>query len=107
MGMYCCCGVKKTREAWVCQCDWDGWFLCFHLDSAPKNVPIKSHPETDGVYEVRIFEDGDYSETESEFSIKEKNWGERTNQAISKWKIEYDDNWMGIRGVYAYKPKPM
>lgn len=102
MGMYCCCGVKK-KDSWVCECDWDGWFLCFDLDSAPKSVPIKLYPDEDGIYEVRIFEDGDYKETESEFSVVEKNWGEKTNQAISKWKIEYDDHWVGFRGVYAWK----
>jgi len=31
-------------------------------------------------------------------------WGEYTNQAVSRWKIEYNDNWMGYRGVYAWKP---
>ncbi len=103
MGMYCCCGVKK-REGWICECDWDGWSLCFQLDSAPKHVPIK-HPEKDGTYSVRVFEDGDYHEDESEFSTKEKNWGEITNDIISNWKIEYNDSWMGYRGVYAWKER--
>ena len=66
---------------------------------------IKSHPDTDGVYEVRVFEDGDYNEEESEFSMTEKNWGQCTNQCISKWKIEYCDNWLGVIGVYAWKEK--
>ena len=102
MGMYCCCGVKKRSEGWKCQCDWEDWFLCFELDSAPKNVLIKN-PDKDGVYPVRTFDDGDYFEEESEFSIKEKNWGEDTNKAISKWKIEYADHWTGFKGVYAWK----
>jgi len=104
VGMYCCCGVKK-RDGWVCECDWDGWFLCFDSDSDVKNVnvPVKRHPDRDGVYKVRVTEDGDSYETESEFSVVEKKWGEHTNQAVSCWKIEYDDNWMGFRGVYAWK----
>jgi hypothetical protein len=109
MGMYCCCGVKK-RDTWVCQCDWDDWFLCWEqdnkqVDSIPVSVPVKKIPNKDGVYKVRIFEDGDNDETESEFSLKEKNWGEFTNQAISHWKIEYNDGWVGYRGVYAWKEK--
>lgn len=52
-----------------------------------------------------MFEDGDDNETESEFSLTEKNWGHLTNQAISHWEIVYDDNWMGFRGVFAWKPK--
>jgi len=105
MGMYCCCGVKKRSEGWVCECDWNGWFLCFELESAPKSVPIKAHPDIDGIYEVRTFDCGDYFEEESEFSVEEKNWGEPTNEAISKWKIEYNDNWVGFKGVYAWKDK--
>ncbi len=66
-------------------------------------MPIKKIPEKEGIYCVRVFEDGDDHETESEFSSKEKNWGEYTNQAISNWKIEYCDNWTGFRGVYAWK----
>ncbi len=104
MGMYCCCGVKK-REEWECECDWSGWFLCFDMERAPKNVLIKPIPEIDGTYLVRVFEDGDDHEDESEFSIIKKNWGEPTNEAISNWKIEYNDNWMGFRGVYAWKAK--
>jgi hypothetical protein len=107
MGMYCCCGVKK-RDGWVCECDWNGWNLCFEFNSSPKNVHIKSHPDIDGVYEVRTFGDGgDYHEEESEFSIEEKNWGQPTNQAISRWKIEYDDHYMGLTVVYAWKEKSM
>lgn len=105
MGMYCCCVVKKIKEGWICQCDWNGWFLCFELDSAPKNVPIKKIPDKDGNYEVRIFDDGDDFEEESKFSIIEKNWAQSTNQAISHWEIEYDDNWTGYKGVYAWKEK--
>ena len=104
--MYCCCGVKK-RDGWVCQCDWDGWFLCFqpqHLN-IPKPPPVKCYPDKSGFYEVRVFEDGDYNETESEFCTIEKNWGEYTNQAISKWKIVYDDHYCGFRGVLAWKEK--
>ena len=104
MGMYCCCGIKK-RDGWICECDWNGWFLCFECDEIPKDVPIKKIPEKDGLYEVRTFEDGDYHEEESEFSLLEKNWGEYTNKAISHWKIEYDDNWVGFKGVYAWKEK--
>ncbi len=104
MGIYCCCGIKK-RDNWVCECDWNGWFLCFQHENTPVNVPIKEIPDKDGVYEVRVFEDGDDHETQSEFSLTKKNWGEFTNQAISHWKIEYEDNWMGYRGVYAWKPK--
>ena len=109
MGMYCCCGVKK-RDGWVCQCDWEGWFLCWkqeNLDihSIPIDVPIKKIPDKDGIYLVRVFEDGDDNEVESEFCLLEKNWGEVTNQAISHWKIVYNDNWMGYRGVYAWKEK--
>ncbi len=106
MGMYCCCGVKKI-EGWICECDWEDWFLCFEMDyiqdNFHKSIPIKKHPEIDGVYEVRTFDSGDYKEEESEFSIIPKNWGEITNQAISHWEIEYDDNWMGYKGVYAWK----
>lgn len=104
MGRYCCCGVKM-REDWICQCDWNGWYLCFEKENIPVKVPIKKHPEVDGTYLVRTFDDCDYSEEESEFSIIEKNWGQLTNDAISRWKIEYDDNWMGYRGVYAWKEK--
>jgi hypothetical protein len=102
--MYCCCGVKK-RDDWVCECNWDGWFLCFECENLPELIPIKSCPDTDGTYEVRVFEDGDHNETESEFSVIKKNWGEYTNQAISNWKITYNDGWCGYRGVYAWKAK--
>lgn len=107
MGMYCACGVKK-RDNWKCKCDWNGWFLCWEpekedLFAIPIKVPIKKIPDKEGTYLVRIFEDGDYDETESEFSLIEKNWGEPTNKAISHWKITYDDNWMGYRGVYAWR----
>lgn len=104
MGMYCCCGVKK-REGWVCECDWKGWFLCFECENIPVKVPIKTHPDEDGFYEVRTFDTGDYDEEESEYSTIEKNWGQDTNQAVSRWKIEYDDNWTGFKGVYAWKEK--
>ncbi len=109
MGMYCCCGVKK-RNGWICECDWNGWFLCFEMDyqkdNLPKNISIKEIPDEDGIYEVRTFDSGDYYEETSEFSIVKKNWGQDTNQAISHWKIEYDDKWMGYKGVYAWKEKP-
>jgi hypothetical protein len=108
MGMYCCCGVKKTDD-WVCQCDWDGWFLCFEMseqkDNFPRDIPIKKIPDLDGLYHVRTFDSGDYNEEESEFSVIEKNWGQITNEAISHWKIEYNDNWMGYVGVFAWKEK--
>lgn len=106
MGMYCCCGVKKYGD-WVCECDWDGWFLCFKCENIPVKVPIKDIPDKDGIYEVRVFEDGDYNENESEFCTLKKNWGEYTNQAISNWKITYQDGWCGFRGVYAWKTKTM
>lgn len=105
MGMYCCCGVKKRSEGWICECDWNGWFLCFEMKNIPVKVPIKNIPDKDGLYHVRTFEDGDYHEVESEFSRIEKNWGQLTNQAISHWEIEYNDNWMGYRSVYAWKEK--
>jgi len=106
MGMYCCCGVKK-RDDWVCECDWNGWFLCWEqtrkdLHAIPVDVAVKKIPDREGIYLVRVFEDDDY-ETESEFSLTEKNWGEDTNQAISHWKVTYCDNWTGHRGVYAWK----
>lgn len=109
MGMYCCCGVKKV-DGWVCECDWKDWFLCWKqerndIHAIPVDVPIKEIPDKDGIYLVRVFEDGDDYETESEFCLSEKNWGEFTNQAISRWQIEYSDNWMGYRGVYAWKSK--
>jgi hypothetical protein len=104
MGMYCCCGVKK-RDGWVCECDWNGWFLCFESENIPNPPPVKCHPDKDGLYDVRVFEDGDYNETESEFCTIAKNWGEYTNQAISKWKIVYDDHYCGFRGVFAWKKK--
>lgn len=108
MGTYCCCGVKK-RDGWVCECDWNGWFLCFNNfldgDNFPKHIPVKKKPDKDGLYLVRIFEDGDFKETESEFSLTEKNWGEPTNQAISHWKITYDDTWGEYSDVYAWKEK--
>lgn len=106
MGMYCCCGVKKI-DGWKCKCDWKDWFLCFknehEEDNFPKGIPIKEHPDTDGIYEVRTFDSGDYNEEESEFCIQEKNWAQPTNEAISRWKIEYNDNWLGCRGVFAWK----
>ena len=102
--MYCCCGIKK-RDKWVCKCDWNGWFLCFPVDDLPKEIPIKNHPDKDGLYQVRVFEDGCYDESVSEFSLIPKNWGEYTNQAISKWKIEYCDGYCGFIGVYAWKQK--
>ena len=101
MGQYCCCGVKRTGD-WVCECDWDGWYLCFEMEHLPKPVPIKVHPDSDGTYLVRTF-DEDYDEDESEFSLIEKNWGESTNKMISRWKIEYCDGWTGYMGVYAWK----
>lgn len=108
MGMYCCCGVRKM-DGWICECDWNGWFLCFENfidgECSPKHIPIKKCPDEDGIYEVRTFDDGDYHEEESEFCTQEKNWGQPTNEAISHWKIEYDDNWMGYKGVYAWKEK--
>lgn len=67
------------------------------------NAPFKEIPEKEGNYLVRTFEDGDYNEEESEFSIVKKNWGESTNQAVSNWKIQYYDGWTGYRGVYAWK----
>ena len=107
MGMYCCCGVK-IRDEWICECDWEGWFLCWKqerddLYSIPVEVQVKEIPDKDGTYLVRIFEDCDYDERESEFSLIEKNWGEYTDQAISHWKISYYDGYMGYRGVYAWK----
>lgn len=102
MGMYCCCGVKK-REGWICECDWDGWFLCYEKENLPKKVPIKAHPEINGIYEVRVFADGDDHETEGEFSIVEKNWGECTNQAISHWRVDYFDGWCGFTAIYAWR----
>ena len=106
MGMYCACGVKK-RDNWKCKCDWKNWFLCFrkdHIeDNFPKDIPIKEHPDSDGTYQVRTFEDGDYDEEKSEFSLIKKNWGQSTNQAISHWSVEYNDNWVGYKGVYAWK----
>ncbi len=109
MGMYCCCGVKK-RDGWICECDWEGWNLCWEqenedLHSIPVPVPIKKIPDKDGIYQVRVFEDGDDDEVESEFSLIPKNWGQSTNQAISNWKITYEDGWCGYRGVYAWKEK--
>ena len=105
MGQYCCCGVKKRETGWVCECNWDEWFLCFAVEGIPINIPIKRSPDSEGTYTVRIFEDGDHFEDESEFSLIPKNWGEATNDAISSWKIEYSDGWMGCRGVYAWKSK--
>lgn len=102
MGMYCACGVKKIEE-WKCECDWKFWFACFENKDIPSYVQIKSIPEKDGIYLVRVFDEGDYNEEESEFCKKPKNWGEYTNKAISSWKIEYTDNWTGYRGVYAWK----
>jgi hypothetical protein len=102
MGMYCCCGVKM-RQGWICKCDCDGWFLCFESKNLPISVPIKEIPDENGTYKVRVFEDGDYHEIESEFSLIKKNWGQYTNQAISNWKIEYQDEWCGFRGVLAWK----
>ena len=105
MGMYCCCGVKK-RDKWTCECDWDGWYLCYEHDNLPCQVPIKIIPEKEGNYLVRVFDDGgDNYEEESEFSLEEKDWGQSTNQAISHWQIEYNDNWAGYKGVYAWKEK--
>lgn len=106
MGMYCCCGVKKMSSGWVCECDWNGWFLCFDNEDSPKNVPIKATPDLDGTYRVRVFEDGDDYEQETEFSVTPKNWGEYTNQQVSNWKVAYWDGWMGYRGVYAWKALP-
>lgn len=102
MGTQCCCGEKMGRVGWKCDCDWEGWYLCYEQKEFP-NVPIKKIPEKDGIYTVRVCEDADYNECESEFSIKEKNWGEDTNQAISNWKQQYYDGWCGWRGVFAWK----
>lgn len=102
MGMYCACGVKKS-EKWECQCDWNGWFLRFNHELHQSPAPIKDLPEKDGKYLVRIFEDGDDSEMESNFSVVKKNWGQYTNEAISNWEIEYEDGWTGFIGVYAWK----
>ena len=104
MGMHCCCGIKK-REGWKCECDWTGWFLCFNQETHQTDSPIKDRPDQDGTYMVRVFEDGNDYETESEFSTVAKNWGEYTNQAISHWKVCYEDGWTGYRGVYAWKQK--
>ena len=101
MGMYCCCGVRK-RDPWVCECDWDGWSLCFQTDHVPDSVPIQM-PTKNGTYIVRVFEDADNHETQSQFSLIQKNWGEPTNKAISHWSITYNDHWTGFRGVYAWK----
>lgn len=107
MGMYCVCDVKKD-DPWTCKCDWNGWYLCYeqkvkNLHSIPVEVPVKEIPDKDGKYLVRCFEDGDDFEDISEFSTIAKNWGQKTNQAISHWKITYNDGWMGCRGVYAWK----
>lgn len=48
MGMHCCCGVKK-RDGSVCECDWNGWNLCWeqdnHLHSIPVKVTVKEIPD--------------------------------------------------------------
>ncbi len=105
MGMYCCCGVKKCADGWVCECDWNEWFLCHEIEHLPVKVAIKLHPDVNGIYDVRTFECGDYFEEKSSFCTEEKNWGAFTNQAISKWEIVYDDHWTGFKGVYAWKGK--
>lgn len=108
MGMYCCCGVKK-RDEWKCECDWEGWFLRYEMpylkNNFPENIQIKDHPDIDGIYEVRTFDDGDFDEEESKFCILKKNWGQETNKIISHWEIEYSDEWMSYTGVYAWKQK--
>ncbi len=98
------------RDGWTCECDWKDWFLCWkqkdpELHAIPIEVPIKEIPDQDGIYLVRVFDGDDYNEEESEFSLTKKNWGGITNQAISHWKIAYDDNWTGYVGVYAWKQK--
>jgi len=102
MGMYCACGIKKI-DGWKCECDWDGWFICFNPELHQTTAPIKKMPDQEGKYLVRVFEDGDDEETESNFSLVAKNWGQSTNKAISHWEIEYNDEWTGYRGVYAWK----
>lgn len=103
MGMYCCCGAKKSVPGWSCKCDWDDWFLCYENKDLPKNIPIKPHPSSSGTYLVRVFEDGDYYETNSEFSLTPKDWGKPHNKYVSHWEIDYFDGWLGYRGVFAYK----
>ena len=108
--MYCACGVKKVKK-WKCECDWEGWFLCYPKDwdlgATPIGIPVKEHPDKEGKYLVRICVDGDDSECESQFCLTPKNWGLVTNGAISRWDIEYDDKWMGYIGVYAWKEGPL
>ena len=102
MGRYCACGVKMRLEGWKCECEWEGWYLCFRNNNFPE-IPIKEHPDCDGKYLVRTFDCDDYNEIESEFCLTPKNWGQITNEAISRWEAEYQDGWMGYTGVYAWK----
>ena len=102
MGRYCACGQKKY-DGWECKCNWDGWFACFNNKDIPDYVPIKEFPNKEGTYLVRTFDEGDNSEEESEYVLTPKNWGEYNNEAISRWKIAYNDNYLGYRGVYAWK----
>lgn len=104
MGMYCACGERISRETFDCKCNWDGWNRCYDDEIHPKISEIKL-PEKDGIYHVRIFSDGDCYEDESKFSVVPKNWGQKTNEIISHWEIEYDDGWVGYRGVYAWREK--
>lgn len=109
MVMYCACGQRKTRDkegkdSWICRCDWKEWTACFKTKETPDNITI-SLPTKNGIYQVRVFEDGDNYEDVSEFDLEKKNWGNPTNKAISNWKITYDDGWTGYKGVYAWKRK--
>lgn len=91
-------------DGWVCKCDWEDWFLCYDSQHAPAGIVVKL-PEKNGVYNVRTVDEDGYYEEESEFSTIKKNWGQFTNNAISHWKITYDDGWTGYKGVYAWQKK--
>jgi len=92
MGMYCCCGVKKTGD-WKCECDQTGWHNAY-----------KEPPKENGKYAVRILTDSaDGYEDEIEFSVEPKfiyqsGW---SDEILSSWDRSQTDDL-----VYQWKELP-
>ena len=93
MGMYCCCGQRKSQ---TCLCEQAGWH---NLEEDPFDLPTE-----DGVYLVRYSEDCENNEVEGGFSIEPKKWSPFSDP--TQWEFDFYDGWMGWSGVYAWMPLP-
>lgn len=94
MGRYCACGAKYYGVEVHCVCDKIGWHDIFENES--------DLPNKEGVYDVRVTEDGEQYETTSEFSLEKRDWNNHSIEP-SHWSEDYEDNWLGWRKVYAWR----